>query len=230
MKLLLISDIHGNIEALDAILDNVRHDQAICMGDLVDYGPDPLAVIDWVRDNAVPTVRGNHDNAVALHVDCGCGYKYKHLSEATREYTWQKITGKDEDFLLSLPLTIDLDVGGIKIKAIHGSPKSFFDYLYPDTPPDQVESLTADISCEYLLAGHTHVPMVLKTSRLTLLNPGSAGQPRDGDWRASCMVFDTDTRKPEIVRLAYNVDNTCKKIRSSMPLADELEAILRRGY
>jgi predicted phosphodiesterase len=104
MKLLLISDLHGNKEALDAVLANVKYDQVVCLGDLVDYGPDPMAVIDWVRDNKIPTVRGNHDNAVALHVDCGCGYKYKHLSEATREYTWSQITEKEEEFLMSLPV------------------------------------------------------------------------------------------------------------------------------
>jgi protein phosphatase len=75
MKLLMISDLHGNKEALHAILENVSYDRVICMGDLVDYGPDPLAIIDWIRSNKIPTIRGNHDNAVALHVDCGCGYK-----------------------------------------------------------------------------------------------------------------------------------------------------------
>jgi putative phosphoesterase len=230
MRLLLLSDIHGNLEALNAIRDNVRYDQAICMGDLVDYGPDPLAVIDWIRDNKIPTIRGNHDNAVALHVDCGCGYKYKHLSEATREYTWSRITEKEEEFLMSLPTSLDFTFDSMNIRAIHGSPESFFDYIYPDTPSEKVEKMLENISCDYLFAGHTHVPMSRKFSRLTMLNPGSVGQPRDYDWRASCMVFDTATLKPEIIRLEYDIDRTCDKIRKSMPHADELIAILKRGY
>jgi putative phosphoesterase len=230
MRLLLLSDIHGNIEALNAILDNVQYDQAICMGDLVDYGPDPLAVIDWIRDNRIPTVRGNHDNAVALHVDCGCGYKSKHLSEATREYTWGQITEKEEEYLMSLPLSLDFTFDGLKIRAIHGSPKSFFDYIYPDTPLDKVEQMLEGVSCDFLLAGHTHVPMIRKVSGLTMLNPGSVGQPRDHDWQASCMVFDTAVQKPEIIRLDYDIDKTTGKIRKSMPHADELIAILKRGY
>jgi putative phosphoesterase len=230
MRLLLLSDIHGNIEALNAILDNVQYDQAICMGDLVDYGPDPLAVIDWIRDNRIPTVRGNHDNAVALHVDCGCGYEYKHLSEATREYTWGQITEKEEEYLMSLPLSLDFTFDGLKIRAIHGSPKSFFDYIYPDTPLDKVEQMLEGVSCDFLLAGHTHVPMIRKVSGLTMLNPGSVGQPRDHDWQASCMVFDTAVQKPEIIRLDYDIDKTTGKIRKSMPHADELIAILKRGY
>ena len=64
MRLLLISDLHGNKEALDVILNEVKYDRIVCMGDLVDYGPDPLAIIDWIRSNKIPTIRGNHDNAV----------------------------------------------------------------------------------------------------------------------------------------------------------------------
>jgi putative phosphoesterase len=230
MRLLLLSDIHGNMEALNAIRDNVSYDQAICMGDLADYGPDPLAIIDWVRDSKIPTVRGNHDNAVALHVDCGCGYKYKHLSEATREYTWQQITEKEEEFLMALPQSLDFTFEHLKVRAVHGSPKSFFDYIYPDTPEDKVTPMIEGEACDYMLAGHTHVPMIRKLPGLTMLNPGSAGQPRDGDRRASCMVFDTVTEKPQVIRVEYDIDQTCKKVRAAMPLADELEAILRRGY
>ena len=165
MRLLLISDIHGNLEALNAILERIRYDRIVCMGDLVDYGPDPLAIIDWIRDNKIPTVRGNHDNAVGLHVDCGCGYKYKHLSEATREYTWSQITEKEEEFLMSLPVYLDFTFDGLKVRAIHGSPQSFFDYIYPDTPADKIGPWLDDISCDYLLAGHTHVPMIMKLAK-----------------------------------------------------------------
>ncbi len=230
MRLLLISDLHGNKEALDAILNNVRYDSIVCLGDLVDYGPDPLAIIDWIRSNNVPAIKGNHDNAVALHVDCGCGYKYKHLSEATREYTWGQITEKEEEFLMSLPMNLDFTFDGLKVRATHGSPQSFFDYIYPDTPEDKVAPMMEGIACDYLLAGHTHVPMIRKLPGFTMLNPGSAGQPRDGDRRASCMVFDTMTQKPEIIRLDYDIEATIKKIKASMPHADELEAILKRGY
>ncbi len=230
MRLLLISDIHGNFEALQSVLENVRYDTVICTGDLVDYGPDPLAIIDWVRDNRVPTVRGNHDNAVAMHVDCGCGYKYKHLSEATREYTWSRITEKEEEFLMALPTSLDFTFEGLKAMAVHGSPASFFDYVYPDTPSEKVEQMLKDVSCDFLIAGHTHMPMMRKLSDLIILNPGSVGQPRDSDWRASCMIFDTATQRSEVIRLEYDIDKTCDKIRKSMPHADELIAILKRVY
>jgi putative phosphoesterase len=230
MRLLLISDIHANIEALNAIMEGVRYDRVFCMGDLVDYGPNPLECIDWIRSNNVPTIRGNHDNAVALHVDCGCGYIYKHLSEATREYTWATISEKEETFLRNLPLKLELEIEGIKTVFAHGSPTSFFDYINPDITMEKLDEYTAGLTDEYLIVGHTHKPAILKTSRMTILNPGSVGQPRDKDWRASCMVFDTNNRTQEIIRLEYDIETTCKKIRASMPNADELESILRRGY
>lgn len=230
MKLLLISDLHGNIEALNAVLGNVKYDRAVCMGDLVDYGPDPGAVIDWIRRNDVPVIRGNHDNAVGFMVDCGCGYKYKHLSVATREYTWKVLSEADMEFLRGMPLDRDLEIDGLKLKMVHGSPQSFFDYLYPDIAPEKLAEYTAGIYCDYLLTGHTHFPAVLKAPTTTVLNPGSVGQPRDKDWRASCMVLDTAARTQEIIRITYDIDATCRKIEQSMPLADELTAILRRGY
>lgn len=115
-------------------------------------------------------------------------------------------------------------------RAIHGSPESFFDYIYPDTPSEKVEQWLSGVSCDFLLAGHTHAPMIRKLSKFTMLNPGSVGQPRDGDWRASCRVFDMAALKPEIIRLEYDIDKTCRKIRKSMPHADELIAIIKRGY
>ena len=230
MRLLLISDIHANMEALNAILESARYDRIFCMGDLVDYGPNPLECIDWIRSNNIPTIRGNHDNAVALHVDCGCGYTYKHLSEATREYTWASISEKEESFLRSLPLKIELELDGLTLMLAHGSPASFFEYINPDTPMEKLEEYTVGVNADYLIVGHTHKPAILKTSKMTILNPGSVGQPRDNDWRASCMVFDTQTRTADIIRMEYDTDTTCAKIRASMPKADELEAILRRGY
>jgi protein phosphatase len=149
---------------------------------------------------------------------------------ATREYTWSQITEREEAFLMSLPLSLDLTFDSLKVRAIHGSPNSFFDYIYPDTPSDKVEQWLEGVRCDYLVAGHTHVPMIRKLSGLIMLNPGSVGQPRDGDWRTSCMVLDTAAKKAEIIRLEYDIDKTCDKIRSSMPLADELIAILKRGY
>jgi putative phosphoesterase len=229
-RILFLSDIHGNLDALKAVVARVEYDEAICLGDLVDYGPEPAECIDWARSNGVLTIRGNHDNAVAFGVDCGCGYKYKHLSEATREYTLASIGENDRAYLKGLPTLVEKDIGGVKMALAHGSPKSFFDYIYPDTPDERLRVMTEGLSCEYLAVGHTHKPGILNKDKMAILNPGSVGQPRDGDTRASCMLFDAATKEARILRIRYDLDAVCKKIRERMPHAPELETILKRGY
>jgi len=228
-RVLFISDIHGNLDALQAVLDRVEHDEVFCLGDLVDYGPEPAECIDIVRSVATATVRGNHDNAVAYRVDCGCSYEYKRLSEATREYTWSSIDEEDMAYLKTLPLFIEKDVDGIKIGLAHGSPKSFFDYVSPESLDTQINSLAGGLSCDFLALGHTHRPYIW-INKMTVLNPGSVGQPRDRDNRASCLVLDTKSREARLIRIRYDIDAASRKIRERMPCAMELIAILRRGY
>lgn len=170
MRLPRISDIHANMEALHAIRENVKYDRIYRMGDLVGYGTDPLECINRIRDN-VPTIMGNHDNAVALRPDCGCDYVHKHMSEATREYTWAHISDKEEDFLCRLPLKRELDIDGIKFIFAHGSPASFFDYIDPDTPMEKLVEFTSGVNADYLIVGHTHEPDISRTSKLTIFSP-----------------------------------------------------------
>lgn len=233
MKLLLIADIHANYEALQTVLE-IPHDRAICLGDIVDYGPDPEKCIDLLCKKAIPTIRGNHDNAVAFKVDCQCGYKYKHLSIATREYTWKVLDKSGMEYLQKLPLLIKEEIDGKKLYLTHASPRSMFEYIKPETSDEEIRNMVNEamepVEAEFLVVGHSHIPMNRKLGNLTIINPGSVGQPRDGDIRASCAVFDTENGKVEHFRLDYDIDSVCSKIKEGMPHADELIAILRRGY
>jgi putative phosphoesterase len=228
MKLLIISDIHGNKEALDAVMA-VPHDDVICLGDIVDYGPSPGECIDLLREQDIPAIRGNHDNAVAFGMECGCGYEYKHLSMATREYTTGILNDMQMEFLRDLPMNLERTENGIKLYFTHGSPRSFYDYIRPDTPEEIIRELTKEVDADVLFIGHSHLPFIRTVGDMILVNPGSAGQPRDGDTRASCAVFDTDTLQAEIVRAGYDMESVFDKIRKNMPHADELISILRRG-
>jgi len=233
MKLLLIGDIHANYEALKTVLE-VPHDNAICLGDTVDYGPDPDKCIDLLREKAIPTIRGNHDNAVAFGVDCQCGYKYKHLSIATREYTWKILDKSRIGYLQKLPLLIEELIDGKRFYLTHGSPRSMFEYIKPDTPDEVIRNMVDEametMDADFLVIGHSHIPMDKKLGNLTIINPGSVGQPRDGDPRASCVLFDTKHDKAEFLRLDYDTDAVCTKIKNRMLHADELIDILKRGY
>jgi phosphoesterase, MJ0936 family len=228
MKLLIISDIHGNKEALDAVMA-VPHDTVICLGDLVDYGPSPEECIDLLMEQKVPTVRGNHDNAVAFGMECGCGYEYKHLSLATREYTTDILNDIQMDFLRKLPMNIERTENGKELYFAHGSPLSFYDYIKPDTPEETIKEYIKEVDADFIFMGHSHLPFIRKVGDVTMINPGSVGQPRDGDIRASCVVFDTETLQTEFIRVEYEMEAVFGKIRKNMPHADELISILKRG-
>ena len=233
MKILLIADIHANLEALQKVLD-VPHDRAICLGDIVDYGPDPDKCIDLLQKRNIPTIRGNHDNAVAFKVDCQCGYKYKHLSIATREYTWGILDRSRMEYMQKLPLVIKEEIDGKKLFLTHASPRSIFEYIKPETPGEDIMAMLADpmepVDAEFLIVGHSHIPMNRKLGNLTIINPGSVGQPRDVDTRTGCAVFDTETGKVEFFRMEYDIDVVCAKIEERMPHVEELTGILKRGY
>lgn len=232
MKLLLISDIHGNLEALESVL-SVPHDRVICLGDLVDYGPDPAACIDLLRNSDIPVIRGNHDNAVATGMDCGCGYTYKHLSIATREYTLD-VLGEDYlDYLRSLPMHLEELIDGKKYYFTHASPRSMYDYIKPDTPDEEVLEMFPNSvmdGVDVLVAGHSHIPLVRDIGDITIINPGSVGQPRDAVAGASCALMDTVDLSVEFIRLNYDLEIVIGKIEEKMWNSKELVDILMRGF
>src|SRR6202007_1221605 len=147
MKILILSDIHANIEALETIKE--EYDYLLCLGDLVDYGPSPRECIDFIKNNAHAIVRGNHDNAVAFKVDCRCSEAYKPMSVKTRELMW-KILGEEEiNYLSSLPSNKVLELGGAKFFLTHATPTdNLFKYIPPDSPDEiwqqEIEGVDAD--------------------------------------------------------------------------------------
>lgn len=232
MKLLLISDIHGNFEALGAAL-SLPHDAVICLGDVVDYGPDPSKCIDLLRAENILCVKGNHDNAVANGVDCGCGYTYKHLSVATREYTRSVLTDEQIMFLRSLPFSINDTIDGVNYLFTHGSPRSMYDYITVDMSDEEVISMfisDSAVPVDIMVVGHSHIQLDRVVGGIRIINPGSVGQRRDGLVGASCAILDTVDLSLKFFDLEYDVDAMVKKIRSSMKCSDELVAILKRGY
>ena len=228
MKILVISDIHGNMKALETAME-IPHDEVICLGDLVDYGPSPREVIDFMMENNIPVIKGNHDNAVATGIDCGCSYEIKHLSIATRDYTKNQLDDRQMDFLKNLPVKIEKEHRGGKVLFTHGSPRSFYEYIKPQTPDAEIQEMLEGVEADLLVVGHSHIPMTRNVGNITIVNPGSAGQPRDGIPRASCAVLDTDSMEFEIYRLEYDMDSVVDKIRERMPHCDELIAILKNA-
>ena len=227
MKILLIADIHSNWPALQAI--NESFDVCLFLGDLVDYCTDPVPCIDWVRRNAMHSVRGNHDHAVSQRIPAKVGSGYRRIAMATRPVQWQKIDLARMKFLARLPASQFATVGGDSFCLVHATPRDPMDeYLGSDAAAWR-ERLPG-ITSRYVCVGHTHLPFVLDLGDQFVINPGSVGQPRDGDPRAAYAVIEDG--RIELRRVPYDIDATLRQMREcDVPegTVEATETILRSG-
>jgi putative phosphoesterase len=227
MRILLLADIHGNWPALEAI--NESFDICLCLGDLVDYAPEPGPCIDWVRNRAAHTVRGNHDHGVAQNVSITGVNGFKHLTELTRPLSRSRISAEDMRFLATLPLSQHLTLDDTRFLLVHATPRDPLDEYAPPEVPFWERRL-ADVDAELICVGHTHFPYVLEVGNQIVVNPGSVGLPRDGDPRASYAIL--EDHKVELKRVEYPVEQTVQAVHET-PLPDDakefLVEVLRHG-
>lgn len=182
MKTLVVSDLHANWPALEAVLGTESYDRAIVVGDLLSYGPDPGEVVDWVSRHATAAVEGNHDDALACGTDCRCAPASKPLATATREIHRTLLTAEQIQYLERLPQTVTLDVAGGRLFVVHASPGNHL-YRYtltPNAPDEHLRRQVSGVRADYVLLGHTHLPMVRAVDGKVIVNPGSVGQPETG--------------------------------------------------
>jgi putative phosphoesterase len=233
MKLLLISDIHANPWALDAVLrDAGPVDHVFCAGDLVNYGPAPREAVARVRGLDATIVQGNHDAAVALGTDPRASPKKQPLALATRDWTREQLSEDGMDWLSRLQQVARWTAGDTRFLICHATPQDkLYDYrLTPQADDDLVRELTAGVDADVLVLGHTHLPFVRQMGTLMLVNPGSVGQPLDGDPRASYALW--EDRRLELRRVTYDQAPALAAL-ARLPLAGDyaaaLNGILRRG-
>lgn len=218
MRILIISDIHANLTALEAVLTAAEDIDAVwCLGDVVGYGPDPNECIDRVRElPELACIMGNHDAAALDLIDTG-----NFNPEAGRAIQWTKetLTKNSEDFLKKLPEKLEFD----RVTLTHGSPRHpVWEYL--------LDTSTALVNFDYFdtdfcFVGHTHLPVFYRLldgrnlveldvpkpntgNKLTprmIVNPGSVGQPRDRDPRAAFAIYDPDELSWEYYRVSYDI-------------------------
>jgi putative phosphoesterase len=220
MRILLLADIHANWPALQAIQE--PYDVCLCLGDLVDYGLEPAPCIDWVRKNAKVAIRGNHDHGVAQNVTVNGRTGFKYLSGVTRTLSRQRLGADDIRYLGELPISTQLTLDKTRFFLVHASPR---DPLDEYAPPNvefwqrRLEKVEADVIC----VGHTHLPYVLEVGDKVVINPGSVGQPRDGDPRASYAIL--QDFKVELKRVEYPIEETVRVVEESN-LPDQAKAKL----
>jgi putative phosphoesterase len=227
MRILIVSDLHGNLEALRSL--PVEYDELWVLGDLVNYGPNPCEVIDFVREHASLVVRGNHDDAIGYDRDPECSAPYRRLAEETGRFTMSVVSGEQREFLRSLPLTAERNVGGVRFFACHAAPG---DPLHEYRPFDS-ELWVQDASkgdCDVLLTGHTHIAFCRPVDGRWVVNPGSVGQSKQVG--ARCYYAIWEDGRPRLESVEYDVEATAAKLKG-MPVTPEtrerLEIVLRTG-
>jgi putative phosphoesterase len=221
MRILLIADIHANWAALRAVAAQ-PYDACLCLGDLVDYGLEPAPCVEWVRQHCLHVVRGNHDHGAAQNVTVNARSGFRYLTALTRGLTRERLSESDLRWLARLPVTRTVTLENTRFLLVHASPRDPLDEYAPADPDfwaRRLQNVEADVIC----VGHTHQPYVLEVGDKLVINPGSVGQPRDGDPRACCAAI--EDYKVDLHRVDYPVEGTVATVQAS-PLPDPAKELL----
>jgi predicted phosphodiesterase len=247
-RIALISDIHGNLHALRAVLSDIeKHgvEEIICLGDVVGYGPEPGACLELVNERCVAAIRGNHEEAVLSPAQARM---FNPQARAALVWTCDRLEKRHVDLIAEMPTWVRRGNG---IICVHDAPVPVEDPGYVRTTAE-AETVLQTMEATWCFIGHTHIPAVfalgtdktrwracrsipfpgevieLSTESRYLVNPGSVGQPRDGDWRASWGLLELDPGRFSVQRVAYEVAAVQSAI-SSAGLPHVLGSRLRIG-
>jgi predicted phosphodiesterase len=223
VRYLILSDIHANWEALDAVLNDAsgEYDSILNCGDLVGYGPDPAPVVDFCRKSCKALVRGNHDKAVGGQSDIEW---FNPVARAAVEWSQTELSEGDLAYVAGLP-TGPVEHEGFTLA--HGAPQDEDEYIIT---LDEARLAAATAPTGLVFFGHTHIQggffvhrngtrpieepeMVIDETATYLINPGSVGQPRDGDPRAAYAIYNSDNRLVRFARVEYDVATVYMKIK-----------------
>ena len=178
MRLALISDLHGNLLAFEAVLDELEGagvDRIVCLGDVA-TGPQPRETIARLRCLRCPVVLGNWDIWMVDGMPDLRGYAGPKLREQG-EWCAAQLDERDKAFLARLPKQVELQLDGASVLCVHGSPRSFMEDIHPTTPDDELAEMLGEVEASALTAGHTHVQLVRAHDSTLVVNPGSVGLP-----------------------------------------------------
>ncbi|MDD1772624.1 MAG: metallophosphatase family protein [Methanomassiliicoccales archaeon] len=223
MLIAFISDVHANLPALEAVMDDMSSrgvGTVYCAGDILGYYTYPDQVIELLRRRNVTCIAGNHDRAVLVGVR-----GMNSIAASAIEWTRNNLSKSSLDFIRDLPNSLHRPVEGVMTAVHHGSPRNMSEYVFEE----HVSGELLDIAgARLLVLGHTHVPFVAHFATGTVINPGSVGQPRDGDPRASYTILDSVEWNFERVRVDYDRQRVMDKVAEN-GLPDMLAQRLPRG-
>jgi putative phosphoesterase len=220
----IITDIHGNLPALEAALARVEEigpDAVYCGGDLVGYGSWPNEVCRAIEDRGIPTIYGNYDYAIGRdEEDCGCAYVTQHdrdLGRLSVDWTLAHTDRHSKDFMRGLPFDLRFELGGKRVRLVHGSPRKVNEYLFEDKPARTFERIAAAAECDVLVFGHTHKPWIASHGGVLFVNCGSVGKPKDGDPRGAFAVLEESDGRVEarIERFEYDAARAAREVAAA---------------
>lgn len=237
-RITIFGDIHGNLPALEAVfadIDKQEMNPLYCLGDLVGYGTFPNEVIAAVCQRNIPTLMGNYDQGVGNSSDdCGCAYTSKEaeaLGKRSIAWTNKITTDENKKYLRQLVNHIPLQLGGLRVLLVHGSPRKINEYLYEDRPDATMERLLDLAEADVLVCGHTHKPYhrILPSGR-HVINAGSVGKPKDKNPAACYVVLDAtgNDLSVEFRRVPYDIERAAHAIEAS-EMPSEFAQMLRTG-
>ena len=238
MRLAVFSDIHSNLPALEAVLDDIETagvEERYVLGDLVGYAPWPNEVIERLRAEEVGAVMGNYDDGTGFdREECGCAYRdpfEKGLGDRSFAWTKHATSAENKAWLRGLAPQIRFEADGKRFLLVHGSPRRINEYLFEDKPDATFARIAAGAEADVIVCGHTHRPYDKTVGNARFINAGSAGKPKDGDPRACWALIDTALGETQFRRVPYDVEAAARTIEASdLPseFADELR--YARGY
>ena len=212
MKIAVIADVHGNLEAFKAVITAIgKADKILALGDFVGYGAKPNEVIQMANELKMVSVMGNHDYASLTDNASG----FNPYAAAAAHWTYKNLSDENKKFLSTLPLTANFRIGDHLLFLVHGSPLDpLNDYIFPSTDEYLLCDLLKKACSDVLLLGHTHIPMLIKLKEGYILNPGGVGQPRDLNPNASYTIISEKSGNLyfEQHRIKYNIRKTAKEI------------------
>lgn len=181
MKVALFSDVHGNLVALDAVLNDIeaaKPDRIICLGDVAATGPQPRSALARIRDLNVPVVMGNTDERLLHPTQDDADDDLARVIADIDRWCRRQLSPDELEYIRTFPPTLEIDLDGRgSLLCFHGSPRSNTDLIYATTSADALEEMVAGVDATVLAGGHTHVQMLRRYKNLILLNPGSVGLP-----------------------------------------------------
>jgi putative phosphoesterase len=235
MKVLILSDVHGNWPALRAVLEAESDaNRILCLGDLVNFGPQPAECVAWAKELVPPAwvIQGNHDRAVAFNEDPLCSSAYAPLAAATQPVSEKSLAPELREFLAELQPSHRFEWKSAKCFACHAIPSEpLYGYL-PETASATLWSaeLVAAGLPDFLFLGHTHVPMKTRLMKTLIVNPGSVGLPQHGNPQAAYAVWEDG--EVTMRRVAYDVEETIRaygELGIPPELLGQLTEMLRTG-